>query len=322
MLLRELDFDNMSVKELEDAIIFNQREKNRMLLEIKKLEINEIVSEITHNKITTVPKKEQTKEEKMEDDELNYYYEDLKNIKYSDNLYNDIKDILPAKKNYRYKELLRKLKLNILKDKKEIERFITEENITDPELLEEFNNEINLNKRKIDIISIISKEQEKEGSNIEEIENNLIFTTTPTGNIRVLEEIKSIDQSFYEKINTLFESIKDGTFKNVKRFTGNNKFSKYREVREDLIRVVFDRISAHDYVIVTVFTKKTTNDRGYQLSLENKISKYKDQKDSILKNIDNDEYRKLHKEYEIELFNRLKPQEAKKQKKKVGGPNE
>ena len=48
----------------------------------------------------------------------------------------------------------------------------------------------------------------------------------------IIEEIKSIDPSFYERIKVLLDSIKNGTFKNVKRFVSNSKLKGFAEVKE------------------------------------------------------------------------------------------
>ena len=324
MSLKELNFEIMDINELTENLLFNQKEITRMRKEIdklEKLEFNELVKEVKGDSNITITSNEKTEKEKIEDDELDYYYEDLKGIKKSDTLHEDIKDVLPSKKHIRYNDLLTKLKLTLLKEIKEIERFIGEENIEELDLLKEFSNEIKLNREKIKLINKISKEKENEQDVSNEVENNLIFTTTSSGNVRALDEIKNIDESFYERFNGLFESIKDGTFKNVKRLTGNSKLTKYREVKDDQVRVVFDRLAPHDYAIIAVFTKKNDNDRGYQISLINKVSKYKVQKDSMIKNLGNEEYKKLNKQYEQELFNKLGRNNIKSKQKVKGVEN-
>ena len=314
MSLKELNFEIMGINELTENILYNQKEVNRMRREIEKLEkleITEIAKEISDNKSIETNSIKTTEKSKIEDEELEYYYEDLKGIKNSDTLYEDIKEILPSKKNLRYNDLIMKLKLIILKEIKEIERFIREEKITDIELLKEFSDEVKLSRSKINIISAISKEKEDEKDSTSNIENNLIFTTTSLGNVRALDEIKSIDESYYERFYGLFESIKDGTFKNVKRLRGNAKLSKYREVKDDQVRIVFDRLAPHEYAIIAVFTKKHNNDRGYQISLANKVANYKNQKDQMISNLNTKEYRELNKQYEEELFTKLGREKSK-----------
>ena len=102
----------------------------------------------------------------------------------------------------------------------------------------------------------------------------------------------------------LFDSIKDGTFKNVKRYNNNKNYltSSVAEVKDFKIRVVFDRISKNDYALITAFIKKSDNDRGYRNSLDLKIINYLKQKDRLKELINDDEYMKEQVLLEKELY--------------------
>ena len=85
----------------------------------------------------------------------------------------------------------------------------------------------------------------------------------------------------------------------------NNKLVGISEVRGFKPRVVFDRIGKNDYAIITAFLKKCDNDKGYKESLELKIQKYMSQRDNMIKNLNNSEYRTLNEQYTNELFEKL-----------------
>ena len=112
----------------------------------------------------------------------------------------------------------------------------------------------------------------------------------------------------------MFDSIKDGSFKNVKRFSNtNNKNAGVSEVRDYKIRVVFDRISSHDYAIITAFIKKSDNDAGYLKSLISKVKNYDNIRAILKNNLNNPEFMNLQKEYENELYNILNQTSKSKQ---------
>ena len=114
-----------------------------------------------------------------------------------------------------------------------------------------------------------------------------------------------MDVDYLESFKGLFESITDGTFKNVKRFNSNNKISGISEVKDFKTRVVFDRIGKYDYAIITAFTKKSNNDKGYLISLELKIKNYLNQKEKMISLLNNDDFRKENHLLEQELYNKL-----------------
>ena len=105
-----------------------------------------------------------------------------------------------------------------------------------------------------------------------------------------------------EGFRGLINSIRDGSFKNVKRFhSSNNKTAYASEVKDYKIRVVFDRIGPHEYALITAFIKKSDNDIGYQRTLISKIRNYMNIKNSLIENLSNPSFLALQKQYEKEL---------------------
>ena len=52
-------------------------------------------------------------------------------------------------------------------------------------------------------------------------------------------------------------------------------FAGFSEVRGFQVRIVFTRISKNQYALITAFTKKCDNDKGYRDSLAQKLSDYR-----------------------------------------------
>lgn len=307
----EIDFaTNRDVSEIVKLINMNHYTSEKMVKEIKKLEIEKeqksFINNIEEDESTLI---EETSDELITNEsfinEVDYYSSLLNSITTYTNLEERVKTVLPSIKKSNYSNIILRLKLEILKNIKDINELIYEEKENlEKDDLEDLKHEVILEKKKMDIINNDMCKEESD-DNIS-FTNNLIFVPTSGGNIRVLEEIEKIDSEYYEGFRGLFNSIKDGTFKNVKRFhSTNNKSSGVTEVKDYKIRVVFDRIGENDFALITAFVKKSDNDKGYIAPLELKIKNYMNQRDKIKENLDNPEFRTLNGQYCIELENIL-----------------
>ncbi len=305
-----VDLEKTTQLELSDAIEQNRKTAKLMRQEIDKLK--------QANKSYELNKKEEKEEaillieeekNKMDSDndffnEVDYYFNFLDIINLSDNIKEEIRSILPSDKKTNYDNIIMCLKMGLLKNIKDIKDLLEEEKeALSKEDLEEFKAEINLNQKKIDIITEIEKDNTTTSE--KSLKNNFFFVTTAGGNARVIDEINDMDVDYLESFKGLFESITDGTFKNVKRFNSNNKISGISEVKDFKTRVVFDRIGKYDYAIITAFTKKSNNDKGYLISLELKIKNYLNQKEKMISLLNNDDFRKENHLLEQELYNKL-----------------
>lgn len=252
-------------------------------------------------------------------DEVDYYFTMINSYTDSKELLNLIETSIPSKKNSNYNSIMLGIKLQLLKEIKEYEDLLgTQEPFTKSEL-QEFLDVINLNKKKIDLLTGMENANDIE---IEEetIENSFIFVPTSGGNIRILDEMSNMPIEFLDSFKGLFDSIKDGTFKNVKRFnSNNNRNSGMSEVKDYQVRVIFDRIGKHDYALITAFIKKCDHDKGYIESMNLKIKNYLDQKEDLKTNLSNPEFRKMQDEYIKELYGLFSKEEAKTPTYKKGG---
>lgn len=326
MEIIRLDLEQATEEELVEAISNNNRVLNRLNSEIKKISIT--TKQMEEKQEVTFPSdiyiKHNMPEVKQKEDDLSdtieYYYQNIVSIDCLDAtvLEERVLGNLPDKNSQYYDTILLQIQMRLLKNIKEIEEFINEMDQIDTNDLTGFKAEIELNDTKIKLINKIRKRAE-----IVETEaktyNNLIFVPTSGGNIRVLEELSHIDIEYLDGFKGLFDSIKDGSFKNMQRFySANNKNAGVSQVKDYKIRVVFDRISSHDYAIITAFVKKSDNDMGYLRSLISKIKNY-DRVRSILKeNVTNPEFMNLQKSYENELYGILNQTNKGKQHVKKG----
>ena len=293
-------------------------EENIRIAEIKKKEIKEYLEEIEKEERVEQTEKEEIieiktpKEENDEfEDEIDYYLGDYKSI--SNISKETLKEILPQKNHYEYERILYRLMLESIKEIKEIEEFIEEE--TDKESLIEMRHLVENEKEKIRILKELLKEEEKE----EEIEkkNKIFLAPTLSGRIRIQEDLKALPQETYPGFIELIESIKNGTFKGVKRLINDlNLDLPISEVRGDGIRILFTRMDKNTYILVTAFQKKTMSSKGYHEMIKSRIQSYKQVLEEFKYLLEEESYQEEQEKEVEELFQTLKREEKKEEKVK------
>ena len=280
MEIRILD-SNSSLDEMLEVIEDNIRTTTQTREEISKLKLQ---SKRTKKQDVVIKpiKKETTEKEPYCDidfeEEMEYYLTDYKSLR-EDNLEEDLLSILPSKKTYRYKDIILRLIAESLKEIKEVNELISRENFSSEELTD-LRSVILLEKKKISILKEHLKHKD-EVETEEEVNNEIILVPSLTGNVKLIEDLEHIHPSNYEAFLELVESIKNGTFKGVKRFTNNMRFAGISEVRGFQVRIAFARIGKNKYALITAFTKKCDNDKGYRDSLTQKLSDYRLQEDKL-----------------------------------------
>lgn len=316
-----LDINNNVEEDIITVIDANLKTATLLKEEIKKLQQmnKQEQGKVIHKPLITSPtetKKVICNEENNDfEDEINYYLTEVNRLKKEETALK-LPKVLPVRKNYNYQKILLRLKAEMLKNIKEIKELLEEEkdniSVEDIKLLKE---DILLEKEKLNLIDKALNEKEQVIEE-EQVENNLVFVPTSGGNIRVLEEIDKIPVEYHERFLGLLNSIKDGTFKNIKRFTSNNQatYGLY-EVRDFKTRVVFDRIGENDYAIITIFIKKCDNDKGYIEQLKKKIAEYKMCSNMIKTKLQKEEFLLIQQDINTEIIEKL-TKSLQKQKKK------
>lgn len=301
-----LDLDTATEEQLRAAIDCNNRTYHMMTSEIAKLKkVAESTRKLTRPEI--VEEEQIVVEEKSEIDndfenEVEYYYQALKEIP-EEELEDEILTALPSRKNYQYQRIMYRLKAEILRSIKEIREFLAEEGLSLEEAdLEE---EMALEVKRLSLIDGQLALKEETISEEVQVNNNLIFVPTTGGNIRVLDEIDHIAPEYYERFNGLFQSIIDGTFKNVQRFSNQRDLAGLFEVKDFKTRVIFKRLNKDSYAVISAFIKKTDNNKGYQNMICSRYRDYLLIEDSLKANLDNPEFMAMQQLYTEELFNRV-----------------
>lgn len=315
-----LDLANVTEEQLKATIDCNNRTYRMMTSEISKLKkvaetARKVVSHEEVEEVTEIVETKSTIDEDFEH-EVEYYYQALKELP-EEELEDEIETVLPSKRNYQYKRIMYRLKAEIVRSMKEISDFLKEEGLSLEEA--ELENEMALELKRIKLLE--QELQRKEQTTDEEIQtqNNLVFAPTLSGNIRILDEMEHIDPEYYERFSGLFQSIIDGTFKNVQRFSRNSDLAGLCEVKDFKTRVVFKRLDKNTYAVISAFIKKSDNDKGYRNMLSSRYSDYLQIESSLKKNLANEEFVSMHKLYTEELFNIIAPTQLTPQIKIKGG---
>lgn len=305
-----LDLNNVNEETLIECIEKNtkiakmHRDEIARLKQLASLSNNKIIVDETVEEITPPTESPRETTEEFED-EVDYYYETIHNLT-TPALVENIEDFLPTKEHPYYERLMYRLYAEILREIKDIKDFIGAEDLKSEEE-SEFRSEIEILKLKISKIKeLLSEKDKEEEKTTSKRENDLVFVPTSAGRIRVLDELESMPPEYYDELFELFASIKNGTFKGVKRFQGAN-YARTSEVKGKLMRVVFDRVGKNSYAIITAFAKKFDTSTAYRTSLEAAIQSYIPMRETIMKKLSDEEFMKLHKAFELDLMRRLSP---------------
>lgn len=313
---RILDCDKyLSYNQLKKAMIRNAETLIMLEKEVKRLRElnvkNQNAEEYIENTQVTLPRNKEYTEENSILGEINYYLSLVNKIDFSEeeNLTERIMMSLPSIKHGNFQTIIYGINAEILKNINEIKRFIEEEkeNFTKGEL-QEFKDDVVENQRKMMLINkVINNPDTFEIETIkEETLNKLVFLNTTSGNVYALRDIKTIDKEYFERLNGLFNSIEDGTFKNIKYLDSNNpNVAGVTEVRDFKTRIVFDRLDSKTYAIIAVFIKKSDNDAGYLDFLERRVAAYREQKEKILLNSKNIDYMLEQQEILNQIYEKL-----------------
>ena len=144
----------------------------------------------------------------------------------------------------------------------------------------------------------------------EESKNNLVYLTSSSGNVYALNDIKSIDQAYYDSFLELINSIINGTFKNIKTFVHNNKLVQLYEVKNFKTRIVFSKIFVNTFLIISIFIKKTDNDLKYREQLINRSIIFQNNKTNLKQLCQEENFLKSQEEITGQILRILKKEDT------------
>lgn len=307
-----LDLDTATEEQLKAAVECNYRTFGLMSSKIETLKkANEQALKKAQQKKEEHFHQQEPIEEVVDDidaefeEEVAFFISDVKKLP-ADAIEENIESVLPSRKHYEYERLLKRIIAELFRDYNEIEEYMLTESMESEEQDELLHDQA-VFLRKIKAISKQLTLTKEEITQTPVIENNLIFVPTSGGNIRIFEELDHIPSNYYKKFESLFASIKDGTFKGVKKMQGSlDGLSEVRDIPSGS-RVTFMRLDKNTYAVISAFVKKSDNSSGYQKMVENHYQSYRQQETALKANLDNPEFLELHKQYELELFRKLSP---------------
>ncbi len=306
MELQNVDLTNATEEELLSALENNAKANKFYKDEIEKANnanVSTSVEEKEKPSVVLTCVKKETKKGNTLALELDKYVEIVKSIGW-ENLEANIDSILPEKEDSNYRNIILRLMLECSKeinDMKEVSH--AQDGLSKDDLdicngfIEEYNKYYDMLKAKLG--------KEVVTSIVNPCENRLVFMPTKSGNMAVENDLGSIAQERYGTILKLFKSIKDGTFKNDYGFDHMLTLKGLRTVCDQHTYVVYQQLSDDTYLIVSILVKKDTKDKKFFSSLETRYTKCRQMLDKIKENINNEEFMKLQKEYELDLFRRL-----------------
>lgn len=160
--------------------------------------------------------------------------------------------------------LITKLELELEKLKAELLASPTE----NKELISYINEEIEITSKKIIICQKKLEEASKEEKIIEEFDNqimkNIIFATTPSGNVCLENDLKVIPEEFYQEIIEMLEMLENGIIENnvvqARAFLNNQKLSGCHEIKAFKVRIIYKILSPDTVYVLLAKLKKSDND--------------------------------------------------------------
>jgi len=301
-----IDFNNMEDMSVDEILSF--LDAKRISADKKREEIKKLRSAIESTKIVKRDTFEDVISEnnigvvECDDDfdkEVEFYLSDFLDLKVYDK--ESIEDVLPSRSNYNYERIVLRIMAEITHDIKDIREIIISDSVMDKDDLEEYKEELLSLTNKRDTLREILLYEEDEIDNNKQ--NTLIFLPIKgTEEFRIFDELKSIPQEEYAGFLELFESIKNGTFKNIRRFTNNKSLNGAIEVKGHQIRVVFQRLSKDCYGIVSMFMKKTQNNNEYRSTLINRYTEFKSMEKELKEKIKDQDFILKNNQLEEKLF--------------------
>ena len=289
---------------LLEEIENNCRRAAKIRMQIERLEVEK--REVPKESFIPHPSfHEEVVDEERDDfeDEVDYYLSDYRMLDSSFEK-EDLLSILPKKSNYHYQDIIFRLQAESIREIKEIDEILLESDEITKEELSEYRELLDVERKKISILKECLNDHDL--SQLEEEEKNqIILVPTSYGNIRIIDELEHLPRDYYSNFYELIQSIIDGSFKGVKRFTNNRLLVGMSEVKAFKIRVVFTRISKNSYALITAFMKKSDNEKIYQESLQNKVSEYRKIEKDLKQNLSNESFLQDNEKNVKELFELL-----------------
>lgn len=167
------------------------------------------------------------------------------------------------------------------------------------EEISELQNLIASLKTKIEFLDEEEELEEEETLEDDNKENNIFFLLSNKDNIIALESLrKNVPKDYYQAFKKLIIGLKTGKLKGMKRLHRQGYF----ELKDFKIRIIFDKLSDGNYIILDAFMKKFDTSLFYRNILAGRRREYEAKKEMYLSKHTNPEFIKEHEGYLAELI--------------------
>lgn len=304
-IFKDINLD-MDIKEMEAILKYNSTQANSIKSKIEKIDkATKSEGSFSPDYSALINKDlfltEIDDEDEDEEEEFKYYYDNIKealnDCNTKEEMEKAIYDNLPVINNKNYCNIIRRIILELVNERNEYEALKDGE---DERVIADLEKEQKLFDYLISLVRNHRNYEKTTYGSVDNVDNNIVFLTTTSGNIYAEGDLASIDPEYYAGFKLLLESIKDGSFRNIKRFShAHNSLKGILEVKDFKIRVVFDRLKANTFIILDIFTKKSDCDMGYIEQVIRRVDYYKRIKDDLKDRVDDD----MIKEHGVILAN-------------------
>lgn len=283
-------YEKLRLENMEYEFVLKKRKEIRIEEKIENNTVHEYI--------------EETKEDNSMKIDISFYIEFINSI----DDYEDIDMILPKKHTDNYQDIINLILLHYFEEYKMSEKLLKDINKDDADY-KEYNDYRFKCLKIIEYIKNYSQEINSPNNDTYNKDNKIVFLKTNSDNICVKNDIiKDIPQQFYSDILLLIESIKKGTFKNIKCFNNNKNLEGLYEVKYHDVRLTFKRLSKDVYILIHAFVKKCYTSSQYHNMMESRYAIFKSQKNILLNDISDtkyiDENREILNELEEILVNK------------------
>ena len=112
---------------------------------------------------------------------------------------------------------------------------------------------------------------------------NLIFSKDINGHPYILKDLKYVNNEYLERVLNLLTDLQNGTLMNRNIEALKYRFSEFRKLKDDQIRIVVKEISPSLYCILGVDTKKSTESRAiYEILCSRSYPKDKEEYPALI----------------------------------------
>ena len=281
------------INEHNKKIYGKEKEISREFMKLKN-QSETIIKISTDFKIST-----QYKENKVEPlhCDIKDYFSKIKDCKDLE----EIISLLPDRNNVEFDNILSVILVKLYALKVEILNFMKQYK---DDVYEIFENDLNEIEEKIEII-LDYKNQKEENNELTSTENKVVFLKNSNNEPIIFQNLKG-NEEYYDSFFELFNSIIDGSFKNMGTYKNNNKLNDLYKVKLFKTRIIFSRINENTFAILGAFIKKCDNDSRHRNFLQNLSLSFESQHNHLLEIADNEELMKFEEDYKNELVYMLK----------------